>query len=72
MDRQEPTDPQPEIEPLQQALEILFLGMRSNDERRRINAATGLMNYYLAREIGNLIALAGGTAQDGSLRSEQG
>jgi hypothetical protein len=58
LEQETPIDPSdPEVTPMQRALEVLFTGLNSDDQRRRIHAATGLTNYYLAREIGRLIDL---------------
>jgi hypothetical protein len=59
---QEPEAPQDVV--IHGALEELFSGLASDDQRRRIDAASGIMNYYLAKEIGNLIAIIRMPVQD--------
>lgn len=54
---EQPTPPSEPSDYVRKALEILYLGMISSDERRRIEAASGVMDYFLAAEIGELVGV---------------
>jgi hypothetical protein len=60
VDSQDQTAPQPEVvTPIEHAYATLIeaLNARGLDQRSRILAATGMVNYELARQIGSLIEL---------------